>query len=137
MMVGATVCSGPRLAAAAVVAPTAAGGCCDCGWGLRGSCFCWRSLQLTAGGKCDHYCGWWSMRLRLLFLRLWLLRLAAELRLRLRLQWILPLVTDADAATTSGYSCFYGSQFRLLAADAVAAPVIATSGGHDCGSYCD
>ena len=73
-------CSRPGLVAAAVAAPAAAIGGCDCGWGLCGSCCCWRSLRpllwLAVGALLLA-----GMRLRLLSLRLE----AAVRRLRQRL----------------------------------------------------
>ena len=69
-------------------------------------------------------------------LRLRLLRLVAELRLWLYLQWILPLAMSTDAAIIDGYGCFYVLSLRLLPSDTATATAIATSGGYDCGSCC-
>ena len=72
----ATVSFGPGRAVVAVAAPAAAGDDCDCGWGLCGSCCCWRPLRLIAGAaataaytSCGSGC-WRRVRLRLLPLQL-------------------------------------------------------------------
>ena len=50
------------------------------------------------------------------------LAVGAKLRLRLRLQWLLPLTTATDAAAIGGYGCFYVLPLQLLAPAAVPAP---------------
>ena len=104
LMAKAAACSGPGLAAAAVAAPSAVSGGCDCGSGLCNSCCCWRPLRLRAGSVCGHCCSWLSSQLRLPVLQLRLLPMTAELRLRLCLEWPLRLASAMDAAAC-GYGC--------------------------------
>ena len=93
----------PGLAAAAVATSAMAGGGCDCGWSLCGSCYCWWPLRLTAYDECGHCCGWCSLRGAAAFVCLGVAAPSAE---QLRLQWLLLLATVADAATIGSYGYF-------------------------------
>ena len=69
-------------------------------------------------GSCGYFCGWWPVRLRL------------------RLQWLLPLATAMDAMATGGCGCFYVLSLLLLAADATATATATPASVGGCGCQC-
>jgi hypothetical protein len=107
MVAVSSACSDLGLLAAAVAAPAAEGGGCDCGWGLCGSCCCWWPLQLTAGGECVtaaaggqtgyvcRSCGCGSCR--------W--QLSCGCGCVFRLLWPLPLASATGTVATYGCGC--------------------------------
>ena len=72
---------------------------------------------------------WLLLQLVALRLRLQLLQSAAELRLRRCVSTGFTAGDDCDTSTTGGYGFFFVLLLGLMAAERVATPVAATSGG--------